>query len=340
MGAALKPSSHTNARRLRRAAAIGLVVCAALTLRPAAAVAGERYAVIVTGAAGGDEYATKYEKWRTGLATTLRETLGYPADHVVTLGEDERAGAKSTRDNVRQALSEVRKRAVDGDVTLVLLVGHGSADSDGAKFNLVGPDLTIDEWASLIRPIAGRLVFVNASSGSFPFLAALAGRNRVVLTANDSAAQNFETIFPEHFVAAFADDIADTDKNGKVSVLEAFNYASAKVKNAFDGKGQLATERALLDDTGAGVGLEYQSKENTRDGQVAQITYLAPEVPAGLAAANPELATLLRRRADLENRLTLLKAGKESMQPERYEDELERILLEIARIDRQRRAKT
>ena len=316
-----------------------LVLCGLLCVAPSRADAGERYALLVTGASGGEAYAKKYQKWRTALALTLREQLGYPADHLITLGEDEGASARSTRDNVRNALNDFRRRAVEGDVTLILLIGHGSADSDGAKFNLVGPDLTVDEWAALIRPIAGRVVFVNSASGSFPFLATLAGRNRVVLVANDSAAQSFETVFPDYFVAAFADEMADRDKNGKVSLLEAFDYASAKVKAFFDGKGQLATERPLLDDTGAGIGREYDSKEPTKDGQLAQVTYLAPEVPASLAG-NPELASLLRRRAEFEDRLTVLKGNKEAMTPERYEEELERILLEIARIDRQRRAKT
>jgi hypothetical protein len=304
---------------------------------PAEALAGERYAVIVTGASGGADYAQKYRTWRTAFAKTLTETLGYPKDHVVTLGEDAEADVKATGENVRNALSTLRKRAVDGDVSLVLLIGHGSADAEEAKFNLVGPDLTVEEWAALVKPIQGRVVFVNAASGSFPFLAAVAGRNRVVLTANDSAAQQFETSFPDFFIKAFADDAADQDRNGKVSILEAFTYASAKVKDAFEQKGFLATELALIDDTGAGIGRDLETQG--KDGQLAQITYLQPEVPAGLAG-NPVLANLMRRRAQLEESLTLLKSNKESMPPARYEEELERILLEIARIDRQLRTKT
>lgn len=330
--------SSSGAKRARRRFWVvrGGVLVAALSLSVSAR-AGERYAVIITGASGGPEYAQKYQTWRTAFAKTLTEALGYPQDHVVTLGEDTAAGAKATGENVRSALSTLRKRAADGDVSLVLLMGHGSADTEEAKFNLVGPDLTVDEWAALIKPVPGRVVFVNAASGSFPFLAAMAGRNRVVLTANDSAAQQFETSFPDFFIKAFADDAADQDKNGKVSVLEAFTFASAKVKDAFEQKGHLATERALIDDTGAGIGRDLETEG--KDGQLAQITYLQPEVPAGLAG-NPVLANLMRRRAQLEESLTLLKGNKESMPPARYEEELERILIEIARIDRQLRTKT
>ena len=323
--------------RIRRQLLGVLFVAALLAAASPSAVAAERYALVVTGASGGPEYATKYQTWRAAFVRTLKETFGYPDDHVKVLGEDLDAASKSTRDNVRAVLADWRKRLTDDDMALVLLIGHGSSDGDEAKFNLVGPDLDLAEWASLIRPLAGRVAFVNASSGSFPFLAALAGRNRVVLTANDSAAQQFETVFPEYFVKAFGDEAADTDKNGKVSLLEAFAFASANVKEWFEQKGQLATERALLDDTGAGVGRDADTPG--RDGQIAQITYLQPEVPPELAS-NPELAALMRRRADVENQLAVLRSNKERMPIERYEDELERLLLELARIDRQLRSKT
>ena len=105
------------------------------------------------------------------------------------------------------------------DQLLVLLIGHGtSLDGDEAKFNLVGPDLSATEWADLLKPIAGRVVFVNTTGASFPFLRKLAGRNRVVLTATDAAAQQFETVFPEFFVKAFDDPAADLDKNNRVSI--------------------------------------------------------------------------------------------------------------------------
>ncbi len=39
-----------------------------------------------------------------------------------------------------------------------------------AKFNLVGPDLSVSEWNDLLKPVAGHLAFVDATSASFPFL--------------------------------------------------------------------------------------------------------------------------------------------------------------------------
>ena len=73
------------------------------------------------------------------------------------------------------AMATLRARATKDDVVLVLLIGHGTAENDEAKFNLVGPDLSALEWADLVRPIAGRLVFIDTASGSFPFLRAPGG---------------------------------------------------------------------------------------------------------------------------------------------------------------------
>src|SRR5262249_52988588 len=176
----------------------GLAALAILMATVGPAFAGERYALVVTGASGGPQYAKQYDAWRTSFVNLLRDSWNYPDDHVVVLAENEGDGvAQSTRENVRRVLADLRTQATKDDVLLVLLIGDGaSANSDEAKFNLVGPDLSAAEWADLLRPIAARLVFVDTASGSFPFLERLSARGRIVITANDSAAQQFETVFP------------------------------------------------------------------------------------------------------------------------------------------------
>jgi hypothetical protein len=319
---------------VRTAAAVVLSV----VLFPAAARA-ERYALIVTGAAGGDAYDVKYSAWRSTFTTTLRDTFKYDADRIITLAEHEGEGVQqATRPNVQRALGDLRKRMTKDDQLLVLLIGHGtSLDGDEAKFNLVGPDLTAGEWNDLLKPLPGRLVFVNTTGASFPFLRRLAGRGRVVLTATDSAAQQFETVFPEFFVKAFSDGAADLDKNGRVSMWEAFTYASGGVRQWFEQKGQLPTERPLLDDTGAGIGREALNPGT--DGAIARITYLEPDAALALPA-DTGLAVLIKRRAELEANLEALKARKETMPEDQYDAELEKLLVEISRVGAQIRAKS
>jgi hypothetical protein len=318
---------------------LAAVAAALLLIGTPSALAGERYALIVTGAAGGDAYDQKYSGWRAAFTSTLRDSFKYDADRIITLAEREGDGVqKATRDNVQRALGDLRKRLTRDDQLLVLLIGHGtSVDGEEAKFNLVGPDLTAGEWSDLLKPLPGRLVFVNTTGASFPFLRRLAGRGRVVLTATDSAAQQFETVFPEFFIKAFSDAAADLDKNGRVSIWEAFTYASGGVRQWFEQKGQLPTERPLLDDTGAGVGRE--ALNSGTDGAIARITYLEPEAALALPA-DTALAVLVKRRAELEAALEALKARKETMAPDQYDAELEKLLIEIARVGAQIRAKS
>ena len=316
---------------------LAILICCSISAR--AAQAGERYALVITGASGGDAYAQKYQKWRAAFTATLREKFGYAGDRLLVLAETESQGAqKSTRENVRRVFGDLRQRLTKDDQLLVLLIGHGTTmDGDEAKFNLVGPDLSAVEWADLLWPLPGRLVFINTTGGSFPFLRTLAGRGRIVLTATDNAAQQYETVFPEYFVKAFDDPAADVDKNGRVSIWEAFTYASAGVQQWFEQKGQLPTERPLLDDTGAGIGREALNPGV--DGAVARVTYLAPDAPIAMPT-DSALAGLMRRRADLEQQLEELKARKESMPPDQYAAELEKLLIEIARVSAQIRSKS
>jgi hypothetical protein len=314
---------------------------------PPALAAGEGHALIVTGAPGGSQYAEKYRAWRTTLTAALRETFGYPADHVIELAGDGEAGVRAaTRENVRAAVATLRERVAAEDVVLVLLIGHGTAGSAGglegldslegsdAKFNLVGPDLTAAEWAELLDPIAGQLVFVNAASASFPFLRPLSRRGRVVITATDIAAQQFETVFPEYFVKAFDEPGADLDKNDRVSIWEAFSYAADGVRTWFEAHGQLATERPLLDDSGDGVGSEAGA--GAVDGGLARLLHLQPDAPI---AADPALTELLRRRAELESQIEGLKANKPALPAGEYEARLEELLLELARVEQRVREK-
>src|SRR5262249_22338005 len=207
----------------------------------------------------------------------------------------------ATREHVRKALTDLRARMTKDDQLLVLLIGHGtSLDGDDAKFNLVGPDMSAAEWVDLIRPIPGRLIFVNTTAASFPFLRKLATRGRVVVTATDSAAQQFETVFAEYFVKAFEDPAANLDKNGRVSIWEASAYGSGAGRQSFAQKGQLPPARPLLDDTGAGIGGEAQTPGT--DGAIARITSLEPDAPLTLPADSAQ-AALVRRRAELEEQL-------------------------------------
>lgn len=289
--------------------------------------------LIVSGAAGSEEYAERQRAWRESLYTELTTRLAVPAARIVVLVEAPTDGYQTaTAVNLRQALSTIRASRASGDTLLVVLFGHGTFDGVDAKFNLVGPDLTAHDWRDALKDIPGRLVFVQTASSSFPFLAALAGPNRVVMTATDSPQQKYDTVFGEHFVAAFKADTdgADLDTDGRISMWEAFAYAADASKRYYQQRGQLSVERALLDDSGDGVGRDVAKQGD--DGLLASRVFLDPD-PA-TASGDPSVTLLIGRRNTLETELDELRRKKGFMPELDYARELERVIIEIARVSR------
>jgi hypothetical protein len=314
-----------------------LPICLILLLvLPAIAAAGERYAVIVSGVAGGEKYAAQHEKWRAGLAVALETSFAFDDANVTMLDEESGGTSQATAENLRRLFGDLRRRMNREDTLLLVLLGHGTFDGADAKFNLVGPDLSAAEWKGLLDAIAGRLVVVNTTESSFPFLEELSQRGRVVITATDSAAQRFATVFPEYFVQALGAQSSDLDKNGRISIWEAFASASAGVKEYYDQRGQLSTERPLLDDDGDRVGREAEAPGE--DGKLARTLYLDPE--PGSPSADAAIAALERQRTRLESQLEELKERKDSMSDKEYQAELEKILVQLARIAQQIRTRS
>ena len=316
---------------MRRSVRCIAVVCAVLPALARPLAAQERYAVIVSGASGGALYAAQYQEWSDTLTRTLTATLKFDASHVISLSDSEQPEQASTAANVRRHLTTLKGALGRDDLLLVMLIGHGTFDGEDAKFNLVGPDMESAEWAALLRGMRARLVLVNAAPASFPFLERLSGPRRVVISATDSVAQRFDTVFPEHFIAALADPSADIDKNGRISVWEAFAFAASAVRRYYQQRGQLATERPLLDDNGDGIGRESAGDGN--DGSLSSRTYF--DEPSPDAAPTDEvLLKLLQKRAALEAEVDDLKLKKAFMQPAEYEAEFERLMIELAKISR------
>src|SRR5438874_4543977 len=107
------PSVGTQMTRHLRVLVAATIFC----LAAAAASASERYAVVVTGASGGEQYAQQYDAWRSSLVNILRDSWNYPDDHVFVLAETEGEGVlQATRDNVRRVLAEVRSKTAKDDV--------------------------------------------------------------------------------------------------------------------------------------------------------------------------------------------------------------------------------
>ncbi len=322
------------------------IIALACVLVPGAAVWAQPVAepprtrvLLVSGAPGSDEYAERQRTWREALAEHLTDHLSISPGSLLILGESPASGHPvATAANLRDAVARLRADQRDDDTLFVVLFGHGTFDGVDAKFNLVGPDLAAGEWRALFKDLPGQLIFVQTASASFPFLQAMAAPGRVVITATSSAGQKYDTVFAEHFVAAFAPDTseADLDQDGRISVWEAFAYASAQTERYYETRGQLPVEKALLDDTGEGSGRDLLSQGN--DGLLASRTFL--DADPLTSTSDPSVTLLIGRRNTLELELDELKRKKSFMPAGDYDRELERLIIDIARTSREIRLRS
>jgi hypothetical protein len=304
---------------------------------PTKARAEERWAVVLSGASGGAKYAEQMQEWRKALGSALLERYGFTADKVrVLVDETDKTGAQGNAENVRKLFGDLRKQLNREDLLLLVLIGHGTYDGDTAKFNLVGPDLTAADWAGLVKGLPGKLVVINTTEASFPFLERLSAEGRVVITATDSAAQKYATVFPQYLAKSMGEASTDLDKNGRTSVFELFAATSAAVKQHYEQRGQLTTERSIIDDNGDGVGREAEAPGP--DGGLARTLYLDAEV--AVAGNDPELAELIKRRRELETAAEALKLKKDAMPGPAWLAEYEKLMVELAKVSQQIRNKT
>jgi hypothetical protein len=219
-----------------------------------------------------------------------------------------------------------------------VFIGHGTFDGRSAKFNLRGPDISADDLAATLKPCKRPLAVIQCASASGPFLNALSAPGRVIITATRSGYEVNATRFGNYFARAVADPAADLDKDGQTSLLEAFLMASRQVDDFYKEAGRLATEHALLDDNGDGLGtpadwfrgvraVQKAADGKTVDGIRAHQMFLVR------SATEQELSPALRaRRDELESQLSALRDRKSQMKEDDYYNHLERILVEMAKL--------
>ncbi len=298
---------------MRRVAVLCSVfaLCALVSTR---ANAQRTHVLIVSGLSGDVTFKKSFDQIASAVKHAARDTWAVSDSSLIVLTEDSLPSAlsngRSTKDNVSKAFLTLSQRVKAGDVLLVLLLGHGSGEGAGSKVNLPGPDPTAADYAAWLSGFAAQsVVFVNAATGSGDFLPILAGPGRIIVTATRSAVEKNESIFAGVFARALSTDEADADKDGRVSVLEAFRFTTREVAKVYDGSGRLQTEHAQLSDSTRATVVSFGKT---------------------VVSADPRVATLVAERQALESEVAVLRTRKASMEAAAYDAELERLLLAIA----------
>ena len=298
----------------------------ALALAAAPAAAGEEsHLVIVVGLGGERTLAEAFHQMALSMVGAAEKKLGVSPANIAYLGEKPADVAvpvyrgRATRDAVQKVLAGVAQRAAPGDLVFVLLIGHGTAQGGESRFNLSGPDMGAADFAPLLDALSARtVVLVNTASASGDFAKALAGKDRTIVTATRSPMEGNQTVFAKHFVAAFAGEGADADKDQRVSLLEAFEYARRVVQRHYEKERRLLTEHAVLEDQSQGA--------------LARSVFLGTggETLTAADATDPALTALRQQRREVERRLESLRARKATIAAADYEQQLEGLLVELA----------
>ena len=299
----------------------------------------DTHVLVITGLGGDPEFRERFTEWGGTLVSASGEKFGIPASNIIYLGEDPTADPRiqdrSTRENVDRAFSDLASNSKLDDVIFVVLIGHGSYTDGASRFNLPGPDLTAEDFGLHLDQLSGRRVaFVNLASASGEFVKALSGAGRTIVTATSTGRERNETIFGGYFIDAFDGEAADLDKDGRVSVWEAFEFARTEVTREYETSNRMATEHPVLDDNGDGEG--SSELVDAADGAFARTMFLAadPSAAAARATDDPVLKALYEQKTDLERRIAELRELRGQIDQDRYDKDLEELLVELALANR------
>lgn len=291
----------------------------------------QRTLVLVLGAAGEPEYGEQFSAW----AELWKQAAARGGLQTIVVGED-----TNNPENDRARLLGVltNELARPADELWLVFIGHGTFDGRTAKFNLRGPDISADDLAAALKSCRRPLAVIDCAEASGPFINALSAPGRVIVTATRSGNEMNVTRYGGYFAKAIADPAADLDKDGQTSLLEAFLFASRQTAQFYQEAGRLATEHALLDDNGDGLGTPADWFRGVRAVKAAADGKSVDGVRANqfhLVRSDTEknLSPASRaRRDELETQLSDLRSRKSTMAEDEYYRQAESILLEIAKI--------
>lgn len=285
-----------------------------------------KFAVIINGPGGEPAYAKQFAEWTTDLNSILSQRYGFDPKQIKVLSEK-----LATAEEVKRTFASLKSELDTNNILYVFFIGHGSFDGKESKFNLVGPDLSASDYHQLLSSLpTRRIVVFNMASASGEFVKSLSAKGRIVVTATRNGQETNATRFAGFFINALNATDGDTDQDGHTSVLEAFVYATRLTDEFYKRAGRLATEHALLDDNGDGVGRE---KMEAGEGLLARATYF-DSLNVEEAAANAATGRLLKERSRLEGEIEQLIARKANMPETEYEATLERLFIELAKVNR------
>jgi hypothetical protein len=281
----------------------------------------DSYFLTVAGLGGEPEFDQLFSGYAKSLDKILRSEPGAKVDTLF--------GADATKANIEAKLRALAQTKPD-DQFVLMLIGHGTFDDREYKLALPGPDISATELSQLLDKIPARQLIVDMTTSSGGAIPILQKSKRVIVTATKAGTEKSSVaIFPRYWIEALQDPATDADKNDSISALEAFRYAQAKVTKFFETQNRLATEHAVIEDTGKGDGVKDPSTDNG-EGRVATSFTLVHLGASKTQAKDPAKLKLLKHLEDLDAQLDELKYEKASKDASQYRKELQMLMIDRA----------
>lgn len=309
---------------------VGAVLWLVLAIVMGDSAHAQQKVIVVVGAEGESEYGKQFADWADNWESAV-ESVDRAKPELIRIGLDQ-----TSQTDAELLKAEIESTPADISELWIVLIGHGTDDRTSSKFNLRGPDITATDLQQWLSPVTARVVVINCSSASGRFITKLASPNRVVVTATKSGVQHNFARFGAYLSTAIDNPANDLDKDGQTSLLEAFLAASAQTQEFYLQETRLATELAMIDDNGDGLGTPSDWFEGTR-----VVRESKSGEPDGLAANQ---VFLIRRgteanlteeqrqtRDELEQELELLRTRKSTMTEEGYYRAIEPVILKLAK---------
>lgn len=286
--------------------------------------------IVVVGAEGTAEFGQMFGEWADRWQSTA-EAGEIPCR---VIGRD---SATDDRKQLEQSLSQAGSVQTSEPLWIVL-IGHGTYDSRVARFNLRGRDISAAEISDALASVQRPVAVINCTSCSAPFINALTGPNRTVISATKDGGEFQFARFGAAMSEAIGGLEADISRDGQTSLFEAWLFAARRTAEYYESDGRLATEHSLLDDNGDGKGTRYEvfqgvrpkdsiRNQNELDGKLAVRWHLVR------SEAEKSLSSEQRAERDqLEVQLEDLRKRKTQFSEEQYLTELEKVLVPLARI--------
>lgn len=181
----------------------------------------------------------------------------------------------STALNINRQLDKIAASITTSDRFIFYYIGQANIVSGQLRLNLPAEDIThlqLSKWLGTVK--CGSMLVVLDCPGAELAVKPIAAPGRIIIAAARKD-QPYSTRFTKYFLGVMKNKENDTDKNGKISLLEAFTAVTKQIGDFYKEKQVIRTEHPLLEDNGDGTPEERPSDLKIRktDGKAASLFF-------------------------------------------------------------------